>query len=70
MIQYNNKNRAENNRQQVASHDDPILAGQIMNTIFFLPKKYQITLAIDRYYYIEWRSHFWPQVGEKCIQTL
>ena len=37
--------RAENNRQQVAGHDDhpnifqpgqtPILAGQIMNTIFF-----------------------------------
>ena len=44
--------RAENNRQQVAGHDDhpnifqpgqtPILAGQIINTFFFffLPKEY------------------------------
>ena len=56
--------RAANNGQQVAGHDDrpnifypgqnPILAGQIMNTNnFFLPQEYPIMLAIDRYYYID-----------------
>ena len=38
------------------SLDKPqFLAGQIMNAIicFFLPKEYQIMLAVDRYYYID-----------------
>ena len=56
--------RAENNRQQVAVHDDCrniFLARTNPNSgwsnneyyNFFLPEECQITLAIDRFYYID-----------------
>ena len=56
--------RAENNGQQVTGHNDQpniflaqtnLDSGQLNNECYniFLPKEYQIMLAIDHFYYID-----------------